>query len=548
MDKKFSGNRILIILLVTVLLLLFIRFMTGVYNDSRDSKTIHLVETLLDSYHDSAFVLLESIDIPEKMHEEAYADYCRLVVLMHQKSKISIKNDTLIGRAVHYYRDREDKREDYIQSLLLSGNVYEARDSTSRAEEDYLMAFELSSEDKSSELFGVSAYELGGLHKYMGHYAKSIGWFNIAARLFDTKDDWIMKGRVMRQIADCFTLSGHTDTALILYNRVLTKIHPQSPEIEANVYKNMAVAYKKAGRYGESLHFIRKSIETSPQETLYPIQYLVLSSIYENTGEKDSAVHYRRKAFQYAQQQNNLDIVHKAYEAFYGIHSTQSFDNYILSKSFSDSDYYQKQRHETVVYQRLYNIEKIKKQNRELTIRLQQRFFFLVVISLAFVSLYLYHRYSKKKKQLLFEMELEDKNTIINTIRDSLYQRLVLYKKMVRLSISPNRDRHKAFLMEYNKVLFDKKDSEFAFDWDTVYGLTDGLFNQYTARIARRYPLLNQMEKNIIILLKVGFSMTEIASILNKSVHTMYKYTSTIRKSLHIPDTQTISGFIDERL
>lgn len=543
MENKLTGNRILIISLISSLFTLFI--LNSCSNHSEE-KTVLLADKLLDSRPDSAFILLESIDFPEDMPEETYAGYCRLLVLVHQKNRISIKSDTLIHKAVNYYKDRKNKHTEYIQSLLLSGNVYEAQDSTFLAEQCYLEAFELSGENKDSKLYGISAYELGGLHKYLGNYDKGIYWFNIAAGIFETKDDRIIKGRIMRQTADCFALSGHTDTALVIYNKVLSQ--PQSPDIEANVYKNMAVAYKKAGHYDNSLHFIRKSIETSPRETLYPIQYLILSSIYEDTGKQDSAIYYKRKALQYAGQQNNLCIVHKAYEAFYGIHSTQSFENYILSKSFSNSDYYQKQKHETVIYQRLYNIEKVKKRNRELTIRLQRCLFFLVFISFAFVSMYLYHRNSKKKKLLRFEKELEDKNTIINTIMDSLYQRLVLYKKMVRLSISPNKDKHKPFLREYNKVLFDKKDSEFTFDWDTVYDLTDNLFNNYTTRINHLYPLLNDTEKKIIILLKIGFTTTEIASILNKSVHTMYKYTSNIRKSLRIPETQTIVGFIDGKL
>lgn len=119
---------------------------------------------------------------------------------------------------------------------------------------------------------------------------------------------------------------------------------------------------------------------------------------------------------------------------------------------------------------------------------------------------------------------------------------------MIRLSISPNKDKHKPFLVEYNKVLFNKEDSEFALNWNTVYDLTDNLFNNYTAKINLLYPLLNNTDKKIIILLKIGFTTTEIATILEKSVHTIYKYASNIRKSLHIPEMQTIAGFIDERL
>jgi hypothetical protein len=541
MSQKGFLYRIFLIPVISIL------FTANSCSNGSGENLVYIAEKLIDSKPDSALLLLESIDFPENMPAEKYAGYCRLLVMAHQKNKIAIRDDTLIHNAVDYYKNIAAKKTEYIKSLHLLGNVYEGQDSILRAEQCYLEVFELSKQINDPEIYGVSAFELGGLHKYLGNYDKSTGWFNVAAKAFEKNGDHVMKRRSMRQTADCYVLSGNTDTALIIYNNVLSRIPPQKENVKADVYKNMAIACKNAKYYDESLYFIKKSIRTTTNKTLYPVQYMILASIYENTGKQDSALYYNRLALKYAKEQKNLSMLHKAYEALFEINYPQSFDNYILSKSLSDS-IYQKQKYESlrVKYQKLYDIERIKEKNKDLVIRLQRYTFLSLLILLGSVLFYLHQRNSKKKKQRRFEEEIEHKNNIIYSIRNSLYQRLVIYKKMVRLSISPNKARHKTFLKEYNKILFDSdNDNEFVIDWNVIYDLCNNIFDNYSLRIKNIYPEINDPEEKIIILLKLGFQPPEIASILEKSIHTVYRYCSNIRKKLAIPEYESIMDFID---
>lgn len=357
----------------------------------------------------------------------------------------------------------------------------------------------------------------------------------------------MMERRSMRQIADCYVLSGNIDTALVLYNDVLDGIPPQRLHIKADVYKNIAVTYKDAGYLDESLSFIRKSIEISPNETLYPIQYMLLASIHEDMGKRDSSLYYNRVALQYAKKQKNLDMIYKAYDALFEADHRHRFNTYMLSAP-SDT-IYQKQKYELAKYQKLYNIEKIKKRDKELIAKAQRYIYCSVLLFIGLVSLYLYQRNQRKKRQLQYEKELEDKNHIIHSIRNSLYQRLEIYKRMVRLSISPNRAKHKLFLMEYNKILFDHDDdSDFAIDWDIIFDWSNCIYDNYIEKLSLYYPSISDIEKKIIILQKISFNITEISAILEKSVHTIYKYSSNIRKHLNIPEGDNIIDYLDKKL
>jgi tetratricopeptide (TPR) repeat protein len=525
-------------------ILIFALLIIGCSKNS-DRSLLSTSEELIINNPDSALILLEAIDFPEDMSPKNYAKYCRLLVIAHQKNKISITEDTLIHYAVDYYKSDSDYKE-YTHSLLLSGNVYEEQDSLILAEKCYQEVYKLAEEHDFPELLGITSFELGGLYKYINKYEDGIHWFNKARTIFEESNNRKMKHRSMGHIADCYVLSGNTDTALIIYNQVLDNIPPDKVNIKADVYKNISITYKKANLYNESLSFIKKSIETTPTEELYPLQYTILSSIYGDMEILDSCFYYDDLAMQYAKKQKNLSMLYKAYEAMNDEYYPKEFDKYALSRTLSDSIYL-KQRYETVKYQRLYNVEKLKKRNKELLVTTQRYLFLAVLIIVISFGLFIFQRNKKKQQQILLWREIEDKNNIINSIKNSLNQRFEIYKRMVRLSISPNRTKHLNFLREYNKILFDK-DDDVIIDWNILYNFTDNIFDNYSHRIRNMYSQITEIEEKIIILYKLGFKPTEIAIILDKSIHTIYKYNSTIRKNLGIPEDENIIEFIDKNV
>lgn len=526
-------------LYIIVLILIF-----SICTSCRDSDTLLMnsCEHLIEEYPDSTLFLLESIEFPEDMSEENYARYCQLLLVAHQKNRISIKNDTLIHYAVRYYRNIPKYAKDYNYSLILLGNVYEEQDLISLAEECYLEVYDLTKNTNDSLGHGISAFELGGVYKYCEDYEKAIIWFNIAQQIFKGISNIPMQNRSIRHAGDCYLLSGRQDTALIIYNTLLDIIPSNKNRIRSDIYKNIAISYKKAKYYDKSLEFMQKSIECIPKESLYPLQYIVLASIYNEMDQKDSSLYYTQMALQYAKEQKDISLINKAYDALYkGGDHKQSY-NYLLSKSISDS-IFQKQKYESV-YERLYNIEKLKKRNKDLKEEIKRFIFFSILIIVLIIITYLYQYNRKNRIQLQLEEEISHKNDIINAIKNTLYQRFYLYQKMVRLSISPNNDKYKSFLKEYNKILFGINE-EFKFDWNIIYDFNENLFGKYLVKIKKSYLDITDIDEKIIVLLRLGFSASEIALILNKSIHTIYKSTSGIRKKLNVGNNDSIMNYLN---
>lgn len=514
--------------------------------NNNDMKLVDNSELLINQKSDSALILLESIDYPEEMTEEYYAKYCMLLVSAHLKNRIDIKSDSLIQYSVKYYKDRPENKDKYAQSLLLLGNIYEEQGNLDLAEKCYSQVQLISKQINHTYLLQESAFELGGMNLDLGRYNEAITWFDKVIEIPSDNYNKVIRLRSMRHSADCFALLGRSDTALIIYDKVLSQIAPEKYFVKADIYKNIAIIYQNKKQFRESLYFIQKSINSTNAKTAYPLQYVVLSSIYDTMGKRDSANYYIRQALKYAKEQGNVNTIHQAYESSLETNHPEKLENYLLINSLSSSIFL-KQKYATVKYQKLYNVEKMRKQHKELIIERQRYFILSIIIAVILVVVLLYFLSIKKRKKNEFHKELQDKDSIINLIRSSLYQRLEFYVKMVRLSISPNKSKHKDFLIEYNKILFDQE-GEFSLNWNIVEELSNNVFNNYANKVYQIDSELNDTEAKIIILLKIGFSVSEIALIFDKSVHTIYRHSSNIRKKLTIPEAESITDFIERKI
>lgn len=534
MRTQITQNKNIIICAIFIsVLILFLVFFRRYGNNYADTNILYQSEQLIKVRPDSALLLLESIDFPEELEKKDYALYCQLLVATHQLNKVSIKDDTIISFAVNYYKEKPKEVDNYIKSLLLLGCVYEEQDSIDLAENIYHQVYNMSINLGDTIANAISAFELGGLYKERSNYSEAIKWFTIAYNTFPEVTERKMKFRSLRNSADCYLLSQKNDTALIIYNDILEQVAPQRVKLRADLYKNIAISYKTAGYPDKSFEFINKSIETATPDLIDPIQYIVLASIYEDIGQSDSCIYYNRVALKYAYEQNNIDLIHKIYKSAFDSEYPDKFNKYILSRSISDS-IYQKQKYESIKYRKLYNIEKIKKEHKELIITSGRYLFLFILISIIAIGIYFFIVIHIKAYKKQIQQDMEDKNNIINMIRNSLYQRLILFQKMVRLSISPNKDKNSAFLKEYNKIAFGKNEI-FSFSWDIAYDLCNNIFDNYATEI-ENLEELSEIEKKISILQKLEFSPSEIAIILEKSINTIYRYSSIIRKKIDAED------------
>ena len=161
----------------------------------------------------------------------------------------------------------------------------------------------------------------------------------------------------------------------------------------------------------------------------------------------------------------------------------------------------------------------------------------------SFVFFLFYHR--RKHKQIKhLHSDIEKKEEVIDSAKSVLIEKLNIYKKMTTWYFSSQRSKYEKLLNESNKLIFED-DNKFTFNIKVVSDLIDGIYNKFAEKLKSTYPELTEIEFQICILSKAGFNVNEIAEILNKSTHTVYKYNSHIRKKIRVPEKTHILDYLD---
>lgn len=542
--------------LILILIITSLGIMISCRKDASADKLL-IAKSLFPERADSAQTILESIDFPEKLSQKEYAEYIYMIVRAHKINRISIENDTLILKAVEYFQQNKNLIQ-LGDALLYTGRVYDERGQTKDAYNYYSDAYNVFDTLQNTFKKGVCTYEIGELYEDSSDYNCALEWFRKAASLFLSNNNIYHQANSLRKIGDCYVQLNKIDSANFIYNDALKLIPDDTSGLSSDIYKNMAFAYINIKKYQTAKIAISKSIQVAPNNNLHVIHYLVLSNIYRHTHKIDSAYYFGSLSLKYALETDNLHLLHLTYNSLSednGVDQevVNTVDKYILYKSSSDS-IYQRQKYEPLkAMQSLYLNEKIKNKNKELTINIQ-RITFASILILSFLLWIIWHfRWKKNKviihKDLIIEeniKHLNKKNELITNYGHSLQGWIEFYKRMVLLSISPQKKKYSRFLEDYNKLLL-AQDGEFTFNWIDLLDIINQVFPSYIDNIIQAFPKLTDKDRQLILMLKAGFDIPDIATLLNNSVNTIYMRNSNIRKKLGMADSGNIVEYIDKR-
>lgn len=533
---------------IHILILFFLFGLHFSCTESKSKEYIKQATELIYSNTDSAQFLLNLINHPESLPLADYSDYILTRIKVHNRNSVSIKNDTAILKVIEYYNNTNNLKK-LSEAYYMAGLVFEERDLPDSASIFYKKGIEVAEEINDNLLMGRGTYRYAELLEDEKKHAEAILWFQKSNQFFKNNNSLKLEINSLRKIADNYVLNNSVDTAVIIYQQYLENLPDRYAALKSHILKNMAVAYTKGNKFEKAKQTIRESIKEAPNNNLLSIQYLILSDIFKAQNQVDSANYYQAYAFKYGAELDDISILYFAYDT--------SMDHADKNDKFLESRYDyrlyrtsvdsipQKQKFQTVrELQSLYNQEKLKRKNNELKIEKQRLFFGITsFILFAFILFLLYHL-NRRKQIATLRNDLEKRGEIIDSTKSALVEKLNIYKKLTLWSISPQHEKYKRLLHECNKLIFDN-DNEFIFNIETVSLLVDNIYDGFVSKLKNTFTQLNDLEIEICTLLKAGFTITEISSLLDKSNHTIYKYSSNIRKKISVPNNVHILDFID---
>lgn len=522
-------------------------------------------EKVMFDHPDSALHLLESMEIPSsRTDKENHALWCLLTSQAKVKQLMKISSDSLVRIAYDYYKPTNNARRKAMSALYM-GNINYNLGHIEEAMKYYL--------EGKSEVEKTEDYKTGYL--IMSSLGKLYLYRNLTDYALEscTKAyDYAVRDSNLRYqmgalqyLARCYCISNKLPKAMESYQRcsaIAAELGLKNTDYYYDIQREIALVYTNSHKIEKSLSILQS----------FPIEYRPFSLIGKNyfrLGKLDSAFYYLNKAL------NTDNIYTKAsvYEYLYRLSEKPKYNQYLKTYCdsllfYNDSIIAIDKGKQIIAYKEKYNNEKLitEKQKLELekaNITYWWMFTVVIVLLLGILLIYIYLRkritIQKKEEELTSlalqlhqkELEVEKNESYIaelqsqfekNNKKEELYMEQVeelknLKKENERLSLEKNLLYEKIASYSISSQELEKREKELcslllaqipflrqlhlkpAYLNDTelsdICQITDNIFHHFTQRLSKAISSLSEHEIILCCLIKLRFSITEIAVFLN---------------------------------
>lgn len=532
------------------------------YCEKKNIDTIvETCETLVDKNPDSAYVLLDDLQINEYTNPRILAEfvllYCKATDKLYKKNKY----DSLLVQTIETFRTYDD-----IPKLALAnyyaGRIAHNNHNLKNAAQYYLASLEECNKINDNELKARNYYYMGAMHQSQFNYTQAINSYIESERYFDIVNNNKYKNLIYISIADCYNLSKKSDSAFVYYDKAIDDAKKNNDEIGlSHALKNKGIAYSKINKNREAIECILLSLNTNLSPENKSVRYTALTSLYKNIGRNDSSKMYQDKVIfeskrikDYVRLSNVYYNLSKIEEQSQNYKEALNF--YKLYTASTDSIIAHQKKTSLIEIEKKYNNERLENLNNKLLAeRLTLVIFIVILIILIIGAAYIINNTNKKKEQRLIQAEttLETLNRMVSDYeaKDNKLKKLLLHNlevsKKIALMHAQSPDKSKSFLQKFNEVMYGEQ-TDYSLNWQELYETINELYNNFELNLSQRFPNLTDKEIQLCCLLKAEFRTDEIAFILQLSVYSIHKRKTDIRKKLSTKEGEDIIAFLDNQL
>lgn len=555
-------------IIYAIIILYSILIISGCNGNKTTNKLmpeLEQAEKVMFDHPDSALHLLESMEIPSsRTDKENHALWCLLMTQAKYKMVMRISSDSLIQIAYDYYKPTNNTRRKAMSALYM-GNVNYELGNIEEAIQYYL--------EGKTEVKKTDDYKTGYLiMSSLGNLYLFRNFTDYALEACSKAYDYAIKDSnkryqmsALKFLARCYCIRHEFPKAVKAYQQcasIALELGIEKDEYYYKIQTEIALVYANSGNLKKSLE-LSKSLPTEYQSTV------LIGKNYYYLNQQDSAYFYLNKSL------DTNDIYTKAliYELLYKISDSPKYHQYL--KMYCDSLLYYNDSiialdkgKEIIAYKEKYNNEKLitEKQKLELekaNITYWWMFTIVIVLLLGILLIYIYLRkritIQKKEEELTSlalqlhqkELEVEKNESYIaelqsqfekNNKKEELYMEQVeelknLKKENERLSLEKNLLYEKIASYSISSQELEKREKELcslllaqipflrqlhlkpAYLNDTelsdICQITDNIFHHFTQRLSKAISSLSEHEIILCCLIKLRFSITEIAVFLN---------------------------------
>lgn len=549
-------------LLYTCIVSVTLTLCAGCNNGSSNSQVLKQADSLLQSRPDSALKLLESINEPSGLTVGEQMQLAWNKGRAHFRLGISMAEDTLLPRAIAYYRQKDDSAKlpdtylleaRYLQWTHQGDSALAAIDrGLDRAialKDTFHIILFYQYKAESVHLNGDHATAADVTRKMLQYPALSIYQrhaltyklgINLALLGDDSADNYL------EQSIDMALAAGDTVPA-------------------CHYLRNYADFLTNNKQYARSNELIQRIRKLTPMYDKYSVLQITLAANYINLHRIDSAQAYWQTAWEHEQQMQaeTKETANKNFTRLGILGQMKAILDYAGGKNvsitdvgrFSDSIMAEMRDQQSTIVQQLENRQKLQLLNYQLTIDRQRTRWWLIasLVLLAGIATgaYVYIR-NRYKRLAEAEDRIDTLKRLLEDARkvpddDAFFKKILLQQLgIIRLVATTPTSHNQALLKQISAISNHEIPVDSLLDWNDLYPVIDKLYDGFYTRLTERFgTVLSDKEVQICCLLCARFSTKEIGVITQQTSATIYVRKSSVRKKLGVEEKQDIVEFVN---
>ena len=542
------------------------------------SPELAQAEAVMFEHPDSALHILETMQKPDASNEEQHALWCLLVTQAQYKQSFTFCSDSLIRIAYEYYRPTDNARRKALSALYMGnvnyelkhiteamektddyklgylvmsslGNLYVYRDLTDYALEAFQEAYDYAAKDSCKRYIIPSLKYLGRAYAVKGDYERAIHSYNQAILIRDSIHETFQS--LEGELADIYSTLGEYEKALALEKQGI-----KNDTASAQDYYGIGKIFLYIEKYDSAYHYLNKALHTSNVYTLAGVYNALLSLSHQPAYRKymadfcDSLLFYQDSV--YALDKSETIIAYREKYNHQKLINKNQRLTYQTTRLFLLSTIAMLCLTGVIIYFYLYRKTMIRRKNAELNrliSQLNENERLIVRNNTYTAELERRMAESQEAAEQMEELQetlalLREENQIIHQKNEQLQDEISTYKSTRKTTskteelnqLKSHRDQLSTLVLEthpYLTALHQKPICLTDKERSHICQLTNTIYAGFDKRLLAAVPTLSEYEVLLCSLIKLHFSVSEIATLLSISPASVSTSKSRLKKKIY---------------
>lgn len=558
--------------------LIFITIVIGSFscNHSKIKGLLENVNNIIESYPDSALLVLESVNSPEQLSRKEDAEFTLAYLKAKDKCYLDLAGDTTAANnLIDFYKDQRNNPTTGW-AYYYAGRVFHDANKEETASTYYIEASKYAPKASDSKLGIMANYYLAEFHAKQFAFKEALAAYQQALNYCGLTKERKFETILLSSVGYTFGLNQQIDSALIYLRKAnLIAVKQNDTDQIANTANDLSNFLLENQQYQEAKTYLIKSIEIYP-DSIIPTQYITLAELFLHLNKADSAILTLNKIKDTVLNSTDLELKTIYYQIACDIERARN--NYSLSldycklyANYQDSIYQEKRRNSLAEIEHIHNYIKTNEQNTRLISEKKIVLSIISVLLVLFILLFyiLRQRIIQRENSL---MEAEEKLNMLqlllnetqnqkaesenikdlnNEEKELLFKNLIVQKLDIATKIAlihaQNPDKSQPFLEKFNEIMYGKQRPA-QLNWEELYPLLNILYGNFVTALQSNYKKLSEKDIQLCCLLFVDLNTAEIVFIMEQSINTVHKRKTDIRKKLNMTEGADIATFLKENI